>query len=469
MMLLGRDIIKVHKVMKYINGPREASYALKLDLGWVIVGNVCLGKVHKPDRVNVLFTNTLGSGRQSLFKPCPNAYYIKEHVCYDHPGLQVTGVVKRSVWEENGYHEESDVFKRMKDDEKIALSVEDLTFLRIMKEGFYKDEKNSWVAPLPFKPQRRCLPNNKTQAVDPFRSLQRSFSKKPIMKEHFFVFMEKILAKGHAEIAPPLNHQDECWYLPLFGVYHPKKPGEIRVVFDSSCQYDGVSLNDVLLKGPDINNGLLGVLLHFRKEAVPVTTDIQQMFHCFLVKPADRNLLRFFWYEDNDPEKNIIEYRMKVHIFGNSTSPAVAIHGLRQAAKEAEADFRADVVKFVERNFYVDDGLKSLPSGAAAIDLLKRTQAALARSNLKLHKIVSNSKEVMDAFPLDERASNLRDMEHGKVEVSVQRTLGVSWNLVTDTFTFQLSSDTKQLTRRGVLSTVNGLYDPFGFAAPVII
>ncbi len=48
MMLLGRDIIKVHKVMKHINGPREAPYALKLDLGWVIVDNVCLGKLHKP-------------------------------------------------------------------------------------------------------------------------------------------------------------------------------------------------------------------------------------------------------------------------------------------------------------------------------------------------------------------------------------------------------------------------------------
>lgn len=293
MMLLGRDIIKVHKVMKYINGPREAPYALKLDLGWVIVGNVCLGNVHKPDRVNVLFTNTLDSGRQSLFKPCPNAYHIKENICDEPPGLQAKVVVKRPVWED-GYVER-DVFKRTKDDEKIALSVEDLSFLRIMKEGIYKDERNSWVAPLPFKPQRRRLPNNKAQALDRFRSLQRSFSKKPIMKDHFFAFMEKILAKGHAEIAPPLKQQEECWYLPLFGVYHPKKPEEIRVVFDSSCQYDGVSLNDILLKGPDLNNGLLGVLLRFRKEAVAITTDIQQMFHCFLVKPADRNFLRFFW------------------------------------------------------------------------------------------------------------------------------------------------------------------------------
>ncbi len=78
--------------------------------------------------------------------------------------------------------------------------------------------------------------------------------------------MEKILAKDNAEIAPPLKQHDECWYLPLFGVYHPKKPDQIWVVFDSSCQYNEVSLNDVLLKGPDLNNGLLGALLLFRKE-----------------------------------------------------------------------------------------------------------------------------------------------------------------------------------------------------------
>ncbi|RXN11463.1 hypothetical protein ROHU_010601 [Labeo rohita] len=193
------------------------------------------------------------------------------------------------------------------------------------------------------------------------------------------------------------------------------------------------------------------------------------MFHCFLVKPEDRNFLRFFWYEENDPEKSVIEYRMKVHIFGNSPSPAVAIYGLRQAAKEAESEFGADVRRFVERDFYVDDGLRSLPSATAAIDLLKRTQAALARSNLKRHKIASNSKEVMDAFPLDEQASDLTDMDLGKVAVKVQSTLGVNWNLLTHIFTFQLSCDTKPFTRRGVLSTVNGLYDPFGFAAPVVI
>ena len=36
-------------------------------------------------------------------------------------------------------------------------------------------------------------------------------------------------------------------YVPHTGVYHPKKPDKIRVVFDCSAQYGGVSLNDYLL------------------------------------------------------------------------------------------------------------------------------------------------------------------------------------------------------------------------------
>nr|XP_055025104.1 uncharacterized protein LOC129414995 [Misgurnus anguillicaudatus] len=338
-----------------------------------------------------------------------------------------------------------------------------------MELGFYKDKDNSWTAPLPFKTPRRHQPNNKVQALNRFRSLQRSFNRKPELKEHFFAFMQKIFQNGHAEEAPLLEPEEECWYLPIFGVYHPKKPGQIRAVFDSSAKHNGVSLNDVLLTGPDLNNNLLGVLLRFRQDSIAITADIQQMFHCFLVRPDHRNFLRFLWYQDNDFNKDIKEYRMRVHVFGNSPSPAVAIFGLRKTAQEGEETFGRDVKRFVERNFYVDDALKSLPSASAAIDLLKRAQQMLACSNLRLHKIASNNAEVMAAFPSDDHASNLKDLDPEAGDLPMQRSLGVSWDLKNDTFTFQVSDEHKPFTRRGVLSTINSLYDPLGFVAPILL
>ena len=137
------------------------------------------------------------------------------------------------------------------------------------------------------------------------------------MREHFFTFMQKMFDSDQAESAPSLKQGEDCWYLPIFGVYHPQKPEQIRVVFDSSAQYNGISLNDTLLSGPDLNNSLLGVLMRFRKDQVAVTADVQQMFYCFVVREDHRNYLRFLWHKDNDPSKEITEFRMNVHVLGN--------------------------------------------------------------------------------------------------------------------------------------------------------
>lgn len=123
----------------------------------------------------------------------------------------------------------------------------------------------------------------------------------------------------------------------------------------------------------------------------------------------------------------------------------------------------------MERNFYVDDALKSLPSASAPIDLLKRAQQILACSNLRLHKIASNNAEVMAAFPSDDHASDLKDLDPEAADLPMQRSLGVSWDLKNDTFTFQVSDEHKPFTRRGVLSTINSLYDPLGFVAPILL
>lgn len=177
---------------------------------------------------------------------------------------------------------------------------------------------------------------------------------------------------------------------------------KIIVFFDLSVEYKGTSLNDTLLSGPKLNNTLVGVLLRFRTEQIAVTADVEQMFYGFKVREDHHNFLQFLWYKDNDQDKEITDYWMTVYVLGNSPSPAVATDGLRIAAEHGESEHGTDEKHFFFRNFYVDDGLASVAKEVEAIDLLQRTKALLAESNLRLHKIASNSPKVMEAFHIEE-------------------------------------------------------------------
>ncbi|KAK3107294.1 hypothetical protein FSP39_011277 [Pinctada imbricata] len=238
------------------------------------------------------------------------------------------------------------------------------------------------------------------------------------------------------------------------------------MVFDSSTRYKGVSLNEVIMNGQDITNNLQGILLRFRREHIAMSGDVEQMFHQFRVHEPHRNYLRFLWHPQNDLEEPLQEYRMTVHVFGNRPSPAVATYGIRRSVSDADLDVR----DFVCRNFYVDDGLISCASVPKAVDLMKRTQLDLMEGGqLRLHKIASNSKEFLCQFDKNDLAKDLKNLDIGEDNLPVQRSLGLSWDIEQDTFIFRLLSDPKPFTRRGVLSTINSLFDPIGFTAPVTL
>ena len=57
------------------------------------------------------------------------------------------------------------------------------------------------------------------------------------------------------------------------------KPGKIRLVFECSAKFVGLSLNSMFYKGPDLTNSLVEVLTRFREDRVAVMADIESMFY----------------------------------------------------------------------------------------------------------------------------------------------------------------------------------------------
>ena len=50
-----------------------------------------------------------------------------------------------------------------------------------------------------------------------------------------------------------------------------------------------------------------------------------------------------------------------------------------------------------------------------------------------------------------------------------ERVLGMMWDYEFDLFRFNINITPKSFTRRGILSMLSSLFDPLGFAAPVIL
>ena len=91
--------------------------------------------------------------------------------------------------------------------------------------------------------------------------------------------MANLLSKGYAEKVPEaeLNNPGK-WYLPLHPAFHKRKPGKVRLTHDAAAQTKGMSLNDFLLKSPDMVCGLVQTLLAGRIHPIMFKADIAEFF-----------------------------------------------------------------------------------------------------------------------------------------------------------------------------------------------
>ncbi|XP_045078573.1 uncharacterized protein LOC123491568 [Coregonus clupeaformis] len=197
--------------------------------------------------------------------------------------------------------------------------------------------------------------------------------------------------------------------------------------------------------------------------------DIERMFHQFHVKPEDQDYLRFLWWKDGDLKAQPSIYRMKVHLFGAASSPGCANYGLKHLAAQGQGRFREETIRFIQKSFYVDDGLASVESENQAIQLAKEARELCRTGKLRLHKLISNSKEVLTTIPEEECAKAVKDLTMMLGEPHMERALGVQWCVTSDELQFRVVVKENPLTRRGVLSTVALVYDPLGFMAPFIL
>ena len=120
------------------------------------------------------------------------------------------------------------------------------------------------------------------------------------------------------------------------------------------------------------------MLLRFREEPVALMADVEAMYHQLKVHPDDVDALHFLWYPDCNLTREPEEYHMAVQLIGGVWSASCANYGLKRTARDNSDHFDPEVARSVEKNFYVDDYLKSVESHDKAISSVVQLRNVLA-------------------------------------------------------------------------------------------
>ena len=149
----------------------------------------------------------------------------------------------------------------------------------------------------PWKEQRPQLPNNRQMAESRLLSTERNLKKKEFVGKEYQKTIETYVEKGYlckvpeAEAPPP-----EIWYLPHLPIVKmSKSTTKVRIVFDCSAKYNGISLNDVIHAGPKLQRELFDVLIRFHHNPVALVCDIPEMYLQIEIEAEDRPLFRILW------------------------------------------------------------------------------------------------------------------------------------------------------------------------------
>ena len=279
----------------------------------------------------------------------------------------------------------------------------------------------TWTARYPFVQDPSILKNNFNQAVSCMMSQERRLIRNNMLDSFNQQFADTVergvfrkLDRGEIDAyAGPVN------YVSIVEAFKedPQATTPLRLCVNSSLKFCGVSLNDILVKGPGSINDIFSVMLGFRRYAVGLVVDISKFYQTVLSCERDQHVRRVVWRFGQQKAEPSVYITTRVN-FGDKPAGCVAQAALRETARLYN-HLSPLAAERIREDSYVDDLVTGAGSEPEAKQLLD-----------DMSKIVS-----MGGFSFKEAVfSN----DHCHPE-PVKKVLGTCWHIESDC----LSIDTK--------------------------
>lgn len=350
-----------------------------------------------------------------------------------------------------------------------------------------------WDAAYPWKVSPASLPNNRQAVEATFRNTEARLAKEPLWKTAYGEQINDMVSRGAA--VKFTKEQLKDWNGPVWYISHLVAPNPhssstpVRIVWNSSQEFKGMSLNNLLHKGPDVLNPIRGVLLRFRSGLYAALGDVRKMYNSVWLKDEEVHLHRFLWRDD--PKEEIDEFAVVRVNIGDKPAGCIAQVAMRETANLPQFKSMIPERRIVTEDCYVDDILTSHNDLQALTRMTEGVEEILKAGGFSLKPWVLTGQSGRGKEPDCSRATEpktlvlpnqMRDEENKALGLGYEPDFDKLRLLTSVNFSkrrgkMRTGLDLQEeevrantpdpLTRRVLLSQVAGFYDPIGLASPV--
>jgi len=160
---------------------------------------------------------------------------------------------------------------------------------RIYKSHFIqthkRDDNGKFVVNIPLRQDPSSLGESFHVAKKRLISLEARLCKDSTVREQYAVFLQEYKTLGHITQVNDSQSEKAACYLPHHCVLRNENlTTKIRIVFDSSAATDnGISLNNIQMISPTLQDDLFEILIRFRMHAYVISANIEKMFRQILI------------------------------------------------------------------------------------------------------------------------------------------------------------------------------------------
>ncbi|XP_063381850.1 uncharacterized protein LOC134668297 [Cydia fagiglandana] len=333
-----------------------------------------------------------------------------------------------------------------------------------------KLEDNQFTVSLPLKipiyDVNNTLGDSFGLALKRFYNLEKRFQKDQNLYEGYKDFIHEYLDLGHGSYVDISSYdltKDPVYFMGHSAVLRPDAVStKLRVVFDGSMLTSNkISLNNILMNGPTVQQELFDILLSFRVHKYFIACDIRRMFRNILVQKDQRSLQNILWRDT--PNESLKCIQLNTVCYGMKSSSYLSTRCLNELATKFERQYPL-ASSAILNSTYVDDIIHTEDSLAKIVDTQTQLIELLAKGSFKLHKWAANDSSILANIPAEKQVV-------GELELNKDiKTLGLKLDIDSDSFKLSCPvSKNVPKTKRQILSYISQFYDPLGLAGPVFV